>query len=119
MSEKKIQNDSFLAVGMLDDVMIMRIHSGVFRSLTDNRIIKVGVKGYPDSLLITGVEITPDMVGQKVAIVSAAEFKTEKGRQSAEQVNFQKAFEKLGGLYRLIKKVDDIIELVRLAKRKV
>lgn len=118
MSEKKIQNECFLAVGMMDDVMIMRIHSGVFRSLTDNRIIKVGVKGYPDSLLITGVEITPEMVGQKIAIVSAAEFKTEKGRQSAEQVNFQKSFESIGGIYRLIKKIDDIIDLVKLAKRK-
>lgn len=119
MSEKKLQNECFLAVGMMDDVMIMRIHSGVFRSLTDNRIIKVGVKGYPDSLLITGVEITQEMVGQKVAIVSAAEFKTDKGKQSTEQKNFQQAFEKIGGIYRIIRKVSDIIELLGLANRKV
>lgn len=118
MSEKKVQNESFLAVGMIDDVMIMRIHSGVFRSITDNRIIKVGVKGYPDSLLITGVEITQEMVGKKMAIVSACEFKTETGRQSTEQKAWQRAFEKLGGIYRIIRKKHDILDLVKLLMHK-
>lgn len=114
--ESTIQASSLLAVGMRDDVFPMRLQSGVFRSLHDDRIIKVGQSGVSDSMLIVSVTITPEMVGCVVPVAVAAEFKTKNGRQSNDQKKWQAAFEKRGGIYRLIRSVGEIEALIELVK---
>jgi len=116
MKETNIQNASLLAVGSRADVLPMRLQSGVFRTLHDNRIIRVGQKGVADSMLIVAVEITPEMVGVIVPVAVAAEFKTQKGKQSNDQKLWQSAFEKRGGIYRLIRSVGEIEALVAQVK---
>lgn len=116
MKEINIQNECLLAVGMRHDVLPMRLQSGLFRSLNDNRIIRVGQKGVADSMLIVAVEITADMIGSMVPVAVAAEFKTKKGKQSEDQKSWQSAFEKRGGIYRLIRSAGEIETLVRQVK---
>jgi hypothetical protein len=111
-AESNIQNASLIAVGTRDDVLAMRLHSGMFRSMHDDRIIRVGQKGMADSMMIVSVEITPEMVGKTVGIALAAEFKTNKGKQSDDQKRWQSAIEKRGGFYRLIRSASEMIKFI-------
>ena len=52
--------------------------------------------------------ITPDMVGQTLAVFVAVEVKTATGRQSEPQKKWQKAVEKLGVKYILARSENDI-----------
>jgi len=64
---------------------------GFYRSHT-------GIKGVPDIICVID--------GKFVGI----ECKTKSGRQSADQVLFQKRLEAAGGVYILARSVDDVIE---------
>jgi VRR-NUC domain len=67
-------------------------------TLRNYRPLHVGIcKGSSDLVGWTSVVITPDMVGQRVAVFSAVECKTAKGRASAEQTNFINAVIQAGG----------------------
>jgi len=113
VKEKNIQNASLLAVGTDKDVLAMRLHSGIFRSMDDpSRIVKVGTPGVSDSIAIVRVVITPDMVGKSIAVCAAAEFKTLKGKQRDAQKNWQAAFEKRGGKYRLIRSAEEMKDFI-------
>ncbi len=118
LSEKNIQNASLVAVGSDPDVLVMRIQSGIFRSLDDpTRMVRVGTPGIADSLAVVRVTITPDMVGQDIAVCAAAEFKTAKGRQRDDQKKWQAAFEKRAGQYRLIRSPDEMKAFITHVKR--
>lgn len=73
------------------------------------------VKGGADVIGWTAVEITPDMVGKKVAIFTAVECKTEIGRVSQEQKNFIKNVQESGGLAGVARSVDDAIKIIKKA----
>jgi ribosomal protein S19 len=47
------------------------------------------------------VVITPDMVGQRVAVFVGEEFKTERVRMSREQSIFRRVLESMGGRFRV------------------
>ena len=64
-----------------------------------NRFIKYGLgKGSSDLIGWTTIEITEDMVGQKVAVFTAVELKTKNDTSSPEQRNFVEQVHKAGGL---------------------
>lgn len=112
-SEKKIQNQSLLAFGMRQDVLLMRHHVGVFRSMDDpTRIIKVGTPGEADTVGVFSLTITPEMVGKTIGVAIAPEFKAAKGRQSDVQKLWQSAFEKRGGIYVVARSPEDINEAI-------
>lgn len=116
-AETNLQNAAFSAVGQHDDVMIWRQVVGVFRSRTNKRrVIRAGVRGMSDSLMIVGVTITPDMIGKRIGVAVGVEFKTEAGRQSDAQKRWQKAFEARGGVYRVVRSATDIVQLVENVK---
>lgn len=116
-AETNLQNSAFNAIGQHDDVMIWRQQSGVFRSMTDkDRIVRVGVTGMADSMMIVGVTITPEMIGKRIGVAVGVEFKTETGRQSDAQKRWQKAFEARGGVYRVVRSAADIVQLVENVK---
>jgi hypothetical protein len=118
-TEKNIQNASLLAIGSDPDVLAMRLQSGIFRSMDDpSRIVKVGTPGVSDSVAIVKVTVTPDMVGKSLAVIAAAEFKTQKGKQREAQVKWQEAFEKRGGRYRLIRSPQQMKEFIDEVKTK-
>ena len=59
-------------------------------------------EGFPDFAGWTSCEITPDMVGKKIAVFTAYELKAT-GRLTKEQRNFQKVLESMGGIFKIIK----------------
>lgn len=115
---RTVQNPALLAVGARPDVLIWRQQSGVFRQLeAPHSPIRVGTPGMADSMAVVSIEITPEMVGKRIGVAVAAEFKAGTGRQSEAQRNWQTAFEQRGGIYRLIRSADEMLELVDEVQR--
>lgn len=59
-------------------------------------------EGFPDVIGWDTIEITPDMVGQRVAVFVGDEYKTT-GRLSKEQKIFGGMLEHMGGIWRVIR----------------
>ena len=117
MSEKRIQNEALLSVGTRLDVMVWRNIVGKYRLMSaPESVIQIGNPGAPDALGVVQVTITPDMVGKTIGVAIAPEFKTQTGRQSDRQKDWQAAFEKRGGIYRLIRSPGELVQLVEDVK---
>jgi hypothetical protein len=115
---RTVQNPALLAVGARPDVMIWRQQSGVFRSYDNPQsVVRVGQPGMADSLAVVAVTITPEMVGRTVGVAVAAEYKTDTGRQSEAQRNWQRAFQQRGGIYRVVRSAAEMVGLVEGVKR--
>ena len=87
--------------------LIWRNQVGLFKTL-DGRTVNIGIKGSSDLMAVKPTVITPEMVGQTLAVFVAVEVKTATGRQSEPQKKWQKAVEKLGVKYILARSEDDI-----------
>ena len=87
--------------------LIWRNQVGLFKTL-DGRTVIIGIKGSSDLMAIKPTVITPEMVGQTLAVFVAVEVKTATGRQSEPQKKWQKAVEKLGVKYILARSEHDI-----------
>lgn len=110
---RTVQLPALVAVGARPDVLIWRQQSGLFRQFeAPHAPVRVGMPGMADSLAVVAVTITPEMVGRTVGVAVAAEYKTNTGRQSEVQRNWQRAFEQRGGIYRLIRSAADMLALV-------
>ena len=97
MSEYQIQQEILREFGARPDMRIWRNNTGTGYSLDGGRIITFGLKGSADILgILTG--------GRFLGI----EVKTSKGRQSKEQVSFQRMIEGFGGLYILARSTQDV-----------
>ena len=70
--------------------------------------------GSSDAIGFKTVEITPDMVGQKIAIFVAIETKTATGKPTADQQKFVDYVAKCGGLAGIARSVDDAKEILKL-----
>jgi hypothetical protein len=78
-------------------VMIARIREAI--TLRDPRPIKFGLHpGSGDLIGWQSVEITPEMVGRKVAVFLSVECKFGTGRESAAQKNWRKRVTEAGGI---------------------
>lgn len=72
--------------------------------------------GSSDLIGWTSKEITSDMVGQKIAIFTALEVKTQKGRATKQQENFVNAVLKAGGIAGFPKSSDEAVEIINEMK---
>lgn len=70
------------------------------------------VKGSCDLIGWTTVEITPDMVGQRLAIFTAIEGKTGGTATTKEQANFMRAVREAGGRVGVAKDVPSAVHIV-------
>ena len=111
-SEKNIQNASLLAIGCRRDCMVWRNHTGVFKTMDESRTVVVGTPGAADSLGVVAVTITPEMIGRVFGVALAVEFKTDTGRQSQKQKNWQEAFTSRGGIYRIVRSPDEMLTIL-------
>lgn len=116
MNEKNTMATIQLALGKLPHVKIFRNNSGMgwqgakcnapagFITLKDARPLHAGLcEGSSDLIGWTEVNVTPDMVGQKLAVFTALEVKTEIGRVSEKQRNFVEAVAQAGGIAGIVR----------------
>ena len=114
MSEHEIQQRIRLACGH-GPVRLWRNNSG---ALVDQqgRLVRFGLcKGSSDLLGLRTLEITPDLVGQRLAQFVALEIKTARGVVSPEQRAFLDLVEQLGGLAAICRSVEAAEQVLKLA----
>jgi len=109
MSERKVQNDIRLAVG--GDVTLFRNNvgkawAGEAVTLKDGSVLirnprpfHAGLmKGSADLIGWRSIIVTPEMVGQKLAVFASVEVKSAKGRATLEQKTWHANVINAGGL---------------------
>ena len=114
MSEHEIQQRIRLACGR-GPVRLWRNNSG---ALVDQqgRLVRFGLaKGSSDLIGLRALEITPDLVGQRIAQFVAMEIKTSRGVVSSEQRAFLQLVEQLGGLAAICRSVEAAEQALELA----
>jgi hypothetical protein len=70
--------------------------------------------GSSDLIGFQSVTVTPEMVGQKVAIFTAIEVKTETGKVSEQQTKFLNMVARFGGIGAVVRSVDDAVDLLKI-----
>ena len=122
-SEARVKNEILRQLGKRSDVFIWNAPVGTFRAYDDpSRIIKVGIPGQPDLMAVVEVEITPDMVGQKIGVFVGIETKRPKsyrraaGDQRTVQEVWQNAIERRHGKYFLAFSEKEGVEAIERVK---
>lgn len=107
VSEQSIQSRIMLALGR-GASRVFRNNIGVAK-FPNGSTVRYGVANPGGSDLIgwTSIEITSDMVGNKIAVFTAIEVKDTKGRPSEEQLNFIKCVLSAGGRAGIARSVED------------
>ena len=110
MSEQQIQQHIRLALSR-GSVRLYRNNTGTLRD-QHGRPVSFGLcKGSADLIGWTTRTITPDMVGQQVAVFTSIEVKTATGRLRPEQRQWLEAVQAAGGIAGVARSVEDAQEL--------
>ena len=110
-SEHEIQQCIRLACGR-GPVRLWRNNTG---ALVDQqrRFVRFGLcKGSSDLIGLRALEITPELVGQRVAQFVALEIKTAQGVLSPEQRAFLRLVQELGGVAAVCRSVEEAEQLL-------
>ena len=111
--ETKIQQEIRLGLGTRQDVRLFRNQVGQLPDPRTGRQVQFGLaKGSADLVGWKTIEVTPDMVGQKVAVFASIEVKTPTGRPTQYQQAWLTAVEKAGGIAGIARSVDDALRIV-------
>jgi len=123
MKEADIQNRALLALShgptrLFRNVTAMGWGGKVERcgstiTIRNARPIHAGLcRGSCDTIGWHTVTITPDMVGRKLAVFTAIEFKAARGRPTAEQAHFGEQVQAAGGLFGVAWTVEDAVKIL-------
>jgi hypothetical protein len=111
--ETTLQQQIRLALGTRPDLRLFRNNTGTLPDPRTGRPVQFGLaRGSADLIGLRTVTITPDMVGQQVAVFTSIEVKTPKGRPTAEQQNWLKMVQSLGGIAGIARSVRDANEIL-------
>ena len=111
--ETTIQQQIRLALGTRPDLRLFRNNTGTLPDPRTGRPVQFGLaRGSADLIGLRTVTITPDMVGQQVAVFTSIEVKTPKGRPTAEQQNWLHMVRRAGGIAGIARSVRDANEIV-------
>jgi len=124
-TENKVRKGIMKTLGGRTDVRIFRNNVGVafqgevahessgFITLEHYRRIRFGL--YPGSGDLVGwktIEITPDMVGKKVAVFTSIETKKKRGRASDNQLHWAHQVSVSGGIAGIVRSTEQAVEIV-------
>ena len=111
MSEQQIQQHIRLACST-GDTRLFRNNTGTLKD-QHGRPVQFGLcKGSADLIGWKRVTVTPDMVGQQVAVFLSIEVKTPTGRVRPEQQQWLDAVQAAGGIAGVARSVDDALDLL-------
>lgn len=110
--ELAVQNGIRLALTG-SPALLWRNNTGALKDQA-GRLVRYGLcPGSSDLIGLRTVTITPDMVGQRLAVFTAIEVK-DRGRVTPEQQRFITAVQQAGGLAGVARSVDDARTILRL-----
>ena len=111
MSEQQIQQHIRLALSR-GPVRLYRNNTGTLRD-QNGRPVQFGLaKGSADLIGWTTRTITPDMVGQQVAVFTSIEVKSATGRLRPDQRQWMEAVQAAGGIAGVARSVEDAMGLI-------
>ena len=112
MTEQQIQQHIRLACGK-GDCRLFRNNTGTLKD-ANGRPVQFGLcKGSADLIGWQTITITPDMVGQQVAVFLSIEVKTLTGRLRPEQQQWLDAVQAAGGVAGVARSVEDAEAIVK------
>lgn len=122
-SEKAILNETLVAVSALPETLVWRNNTGTAwqgerQSFYPGTTIPVppNVVVLTDARPVTfGLPGSADIIGVVQGRAVAVETKTSRGQQSEQQVNFESAWKRCGGVYVLARTADEAIEGLLIA----
>lgn len=110
--ELAVQNTIRLDLGR-GPVRLWRNNTGALKD-TNGRLVRYGLcKGSADLIGLRTIEITPDMVGQRIAVFTAIEVK-DRGRPTPEQLRFLEVVRAAGGIAGVARSVEDARSILGL-----
>lgn len=117
MSETSLLKEIHLAVSTTT-TRLFRNNCGRLRS-SDGQWVQFGLcPGSSDLIGFKSVKVTPEMVGQRVAIFAALEVKSTKGRATPEQWNFIDTVATYGGLAGVVRSLEEARQVLNIADDK-
>ena len=106
MSEQRIQQEIRLAISH-GDTKVFRNNTGTLKD-ANGRPVQFGLcKGSADLIGWRTVTVTPEMVGQRIAVFTSIEVKTPTGRLRPEQQQWLDAVQAAGGIAGVARSVED------------
>jgi hypothetical protein len=112
-AETTLQQQIRLALGTLPHVRTFRNQVGSLPDPRTGRLVTFGLaRGSADLIGWRTVTITPDMVGQRLAVFTSIEVKTPTGRVRPEQTAWLGAVQVAGGIAGIARSVPDALQLV-------
>jgi hypothetical protein len=113
VSETYIQQQIRLALGTRPDLRLYRNNCGSLPDPRTGRLVTFGLaRGSADLIGWRTLVITPDMVGQRVAVFTSLEIKTPTGRLAPAQRHWLHAVEGAGGIAGVARSVADALRIV-------
>ncbi len=111
MTEQQIQQEIRIACGT-GDTRLFRNNTGTLRD-QHGRPVQFGLcKGSADLIGWRTVTVTPDMLGQRIAVFLSIEVKTPTGRLRPEQRQWLDAVQAAGGIAGVARSVEDALRIV-------
>ena len=112
MTEQEIQQHIRLACGK-GDCRLFRNNTGTLKD-ANGRPVQFGLcKGSADLIGWKQLTITPDMVGQQIAVFLSIEVKTPTGRVRPEQKTWMDAVQEAGGVAGVARSVEDALTIIK------
>ena len=112
-SETKLQQEIRLALGTIPSLRLFRNQVGQLPDPRTGRYVQFGLaKGSSDLVGFKTIKITPEMIGQDLAVFTSIEVKTAKGRLTPMQHNWLSCVRKAGGITGVARSVQDAIQII-------
>ena len=112
-AETTLQQHIRLALGTRTDLRLFRNNTGTLPDPRTGRPVQFGLaRGSADLIGLRTVTVTPDMVGQQLAVFTSIEVKTSTGRLTPEQHNWLHMVRRAGGIAGVARTVSDAVAIV-------
>jgi hypothetical protein len=112
-AETTLQQKIRLALGTHPDTRLFRNQCGALPDPRTGRLVTFGLaKGSADLIGWRTVTITPDMVGQQVAVFTSIEIKSPTGRLAPLQANWLDAVQNAGGIAGVARSVTEATNIL-------
>jgi len=112
-AETEIQQRIRLAVGTRSDLRLFRNQVGQLPDPRTGRPVQFGLaRGSADLIGWRTITVTPEMVGQRLAVFTSIEVKTATGRLTPAQHNWLGAVRSAGGVAGVARSVGDALQIV-------
>ncbi len=114
--ETTLQQQIRLALGTRADLRLYRNQVGSLPDPRTGRLVTFGLaRGSADLIGWRTVVVTPEMVGQRIAVFTSIEVKTPTGRVAPAQQHWLQAVRTAGGIAGIARSVRDSEDIVRSA----